>query len=238
MPNDWTVAVRFKNDCIDRRTPTPVPHVSEEIARKEVLLFFSTTINTRVKTFKEKYCFTDITSESVTLPFFASFLEEFMNLHYVLEAISKNFSELGRTCESNKKMVLKHVIQQLDFIVEHGTLLILLQSDMTFDLESSDNATMRIFKSLYTASNYGIKEFVIHGAVQSILNHHGLKTMAQDYKYAVLSPFFYVFYPLFFVKPFSRCFNSDHIKRPIIDQRCQIWIVKKFKKGAFLHHIF
>ena len=106
-----------------------------------------------------------------------AFLEDFITLHYFLSGIVCHYPEIKVSPENVQKIIVKHVCKQLDAIVEDGHALIeLLGGDIyKYKATKAPNFfTFRMLTVIYTASNYDIREFIVHPAIQSVLNNHGL----------------------------------------------------------------
>ena len=111
----------------------------------------------------------------------------------------------------------------------------LFKDGETTRLEISHQAAFdSIMTSIYIATNYNIKTFVTHEAIQEILKNHGMgrqKIMdecfwKEDFMIFIFSIVIYLFYPIFALlalfKPFEKCIMG-YLNYPLVEMMLPIW---------------
>ena len=133
---------------------------------------------------------------------FREFLEDFVDVYYLITAVTAKYPILKATMQIQNTKILDHACKELDKVLSHGHILIRLHHD-----ENYKEKYLKFFlRVVYVACNYNIGRFIAHPVVQSILTTHGMKTIGEDIIHAMIGVFVYIFYPIFYMTSYpSSC---------------------------------
>ena len=161
------------------------------------------------------------------------FLEEFVKLHYFLQAIAAVNHNVAVTSQFLIAEIEKHVIKQLDAIVTDGHAMINLsrgielssEEEMDEDKPKDKTAKFRdnikrLMKVIRIASDYNISEFLAHKSILAILEAHGMGTIGDKPGDVLRSIFVYIFYPIIY---FNKTWKKQYLGNAIISQVLPIY---------------
>ena len=137
---------------------------------------------------------------------FKEFLEDFIDVHFLLSAASCEFPALVQSIHVKANLIIKHVCKELDYVLENGKILLLIHKDI-IDKSADLDFFLRVVQ---IASIYDIEAFLHHPVVQAILTDHGMKTIHDDVLYACAAPVVYLLYPFFYYFQNTKAFILQH----------------------------
>ena len=158
------------------------------------------------------------------------FLEEFVKLHFFLQAIAAVNHDVAVTSQFLIAEIEKHVIKQLDAIITDGHAMINLNKGIKLNrkheidqdptTEESRKNIDRLMDVISIASDYNITEFLAHRSIQAILKAHGMVTISKRPLDIIFSIFIYVFYPIIYA---NKRWRKKYLANAIISQVLPIY---------------